>query len=127
VSCYRTLDLFFYESFLSKFKFSLYLLGFQKGFPFNSSQNKIKPDTLFFEFDHSSDELSESLTFSESSENENTDFSNKSTDTNLIGLYLDEVKKYPLLKPDQEYQTAKAMMDSNEDVCNRLRTHRSFV
>ena len=50
-----------------------------------------------------------------------------SSDADIIGLYLDDVKRHPLLKAEEEYQTAKAMSDSKDEVCEILRTHRTFI
>jgi RNA polymerase primary sigma factor len=49
------------------------------------------------------------------------------SDTDIIGLYLDDVKRHPLLKAKEEYRTAKAMTDSRNEVCELLRTHRTFI
>ncbi|MBU1627164.1 RNA polymerase sigma factor RpoD/SigA [bacterium] len=51
----------------------------------------------------------------------------KSPETNIVGIYLDEVRQHPLLKSDEEYKTAKTMLDSKNEVCEIIRIHRTFV
>jgi len=51
----------------------------------------------------------------------------RSLESDIVGIYLEEIRKHPLLKSDEEYHLAKRMQDSKNEVCKAIRTHRTFI